>query len=357
MVVSNEEAREPFIHRALRLAAKRGGSDLHVHAGSPLLVRINGELKPLHGDSPLNAETTERIVASILNDEQWQALALDGEIDLAYEIPGLGRYRVNAYRQHHGMDAVFRIIPRRPPSFKTLGLPDAFEQLVDYRTGMVLCTGPVGCGKSTTLSALLGAVIETRREHVVTVENPIEFVFPEGKSLVNQRALGGHTRSFSRALQSALREDPDIIAITELRDRETVSLAMTAAETGHLVLGTLHTTSAVQTINRIISVFPAEEQAQIRTMLSESLRAVVSQRLLRRADGKGRVSAYELLIVTPAVSNLIREDKTFQLPSVMQTGKAQGMMVLDDSLQQLLAAGLVEGEEVRRFAVNKERFG
>jgi twitching motility protein PilT len=350
------ESREPFIHRALLLAAKKGASDLHVHAGSPLLVRLNGELQPLHGDTVLNADATEQIVASILDDEQWQTLALDGEIDLAYEIPGGGRFRVNVYRQHHGMDAVFRVIPRRVPSFEQLGLPDTFNRLVDYRTGMVLCTGPVGCGKSTTLSAILGALVATRGEHVVTVENPIEFIFPEGKSLVNQRAVGGHTQSFSRALQSALREDPDIIAITELRDRETVSLAITAAETGHLVLGTLHTTSAIQTVNRIISVFPADAQAQIRIMLSESLRAVVSQRLLSRADGKGRVPAYELLIVTPAVSNLIREDKTYQLASAMQTGKAQGMMLLDDSLQQLVASGTIEKAEARRFAVNKERF-
>ncbi len=350
------EQKEPFIHRALLLAAKQGASDLHVHSGCPLLARVNGELLPLHGDKPLSASATEQIVASILNDEQWQTLALDGEIDLAFEVPRIGRFRVNAYRQHRGMDVVFRLVPRRVPSFEQLGLPESFDRLVDYRTGMVLCTGPVGCGKSATLAALLGTLVATRGEHVITLENPIEVVYPEGKALVNQRAVGDHSRSFARALQSALREDPDIIAITELRDRETVSLAISAAETGHLVLGTLHTTSAVQTVNRIISVFPADAQAQIRIMLSESLRAVVSQRLLPRADGKGRVPAYELLIVTAAVGNLIREDKTVQLPSVMQTGKAQGMITLDDSLAQLVAAGTVERGDARRVAVNKERF-
>jgi twitching motility protein PilT len=249
-----------------------------------------------------------------------------------------------------------RIVPPEPPALQALGLPESLRTFLDFRTGMVLCTGPTGCGKSTTMAAILNALIQQRHDHVITIEDPIEFVYPPGACWVNQRQVHAHTQSFSRALRAALREDPDIIAITELRDRETISLAMSAAETGHLVLGTLHTGNAAQTIHRIIHSFAAEEQGQVRVMLSESLRAVVSQRLVPRADGKGRVPAVEVLVVTPAVSNLIREDKTFQIGSAMQTGRAHGMVMLDDSLRALVAAGTVKKEDARRFATHKTEF-
>jgi twitching motility protein PilT len=264
--------------------------------------------------------------------------------------------RVNVYRQHRGLDAVFRLIPENPPTLEQLGLPARLAKLTDFRTGMVLCTGPAGCGKSSTLAALLGGLVQSRADHILTIEDPVEFVFPPGKALVNQRQVRDHTSSFARALRAALREDPDIIVITELRDRDTISLAISAAETGHLVLGTLHTGSASQTISRIVNSFSADEQEQMRVMLSESLRAVVSQRLVPRAKGGGRVPAIELLMVNTAVSNLIREDKTHQLPSVMQTGKAAGMLTLDDSLDELLRAGTITVESARRFAVKKDRF-
>jgi twitching motility protein PilT len=249
-----------------------------------------------------------------------------------------------------------RILPPDPPTLEQLGLPSQLERLVDFRTGLVLCTGPAGCGKSTTLAALLNVIVSSRRDHVLTIENPIEYVYRGGKAIVTQRQVGAHTTSFARALRAALREDPDVIAITELRDRETMSLALTAAETGHLVIGTLHTGNAGQTIGRIINAFPSDEQGQIRGTLAESLRAVVSQRLVPRADGNGRVVALEILQVNTAVTNMIREEKEYQVGSIMQTGKTQGMITLDDSLAELVTAGTIEKAQARRFAENKERF-
>jgi twitching motility protein PilT len=347
---------ESYLGRALALAIRHGASDLHAHSGAPLIMRVDGALRPLANDTPLNPEAAEKIIADITTDAQWAQLAQKGEVDFACEIPGLARFRVNVYRQHRGIDAVFRIIPLKPPTLAELGLPERLSRLTDYRTGMVLCTGPAGCGKSSTLAALLGSLVQSRADHILTIENPVEFVLPGGKALINQRQVIDHTTSFSRALRAALREDPDIIAITELRDRETMSLAISAAETGHLVLGTLHTGSAAQTIQRIISSFPADEQEQVRTMVAESLRAVVSQRLVPMASGKGRAVALELLMVNHAVGTLIREDKTFQIPSILQTGRAAGMIMLDDSLDDLVKAGTVTKEAAQRFAVRKERF-
>ncbi len=349
-------ATDSYLGKALALALRQGASDLHAHSGAPLLVRVDGQVRPLSSQQLLSAEAAEKVIAEIASDAQWMLLAKHGEVDFAWEIPGLARFRVNVYRQQRGLDAVFRIIPLQPPTLEQLGLPARLASLTDFRTGMVLCTGPTGCGKSTTLAALLGGLIESRDEHVLTIEDPVEHVYPPGRALVNQRQVRDHTSSFARALRAALREDPDVIAITELRDRETIGLAISAAETGHLVLGTLHTGSASQTIQRIVSSFPADEQEQVRSMLSESLRAVVSQRLVPAASGKGRIPALELLMVTTAVSNMIREDKTHQLPSVMQTGRAAGMITLDDSLEQLVRAGSVTAESARRFALRKERF-
>ncbi|MDH5676956.1 MAG: PilT/PilU family type 4a pilus ATPase [Myxococcales bacterium] len=345
-----------YLTKALAMAIKQGASDLHVHSGAPLMIRLDGQLRPLSRSGPMKRDAAERVIAEIMTDAQWDTLCADGEVDFAFEVPRLSRFRVNVYRQQRGLDVVFRIVPLRPPTLEQLGLPATLASLTDYRTGMVLCTGPAGCGKSTTLAALINMLIGQRSDHILTIENPVEFVYPPGRALVNQRQVGNHTQSFSRALRAALREDPDIIAITELRDQETISLAISAAETGHLVLGTLHTENAGQTISRIINSFPAEEQEQIRAMLAESLRAVVSQRLVPRSSGRGRVVAHELMLVNTAVSNLIREDKTYQLPSIMQTGRAAGMVNLDDSLEALVKNGSVEKAEARRFAVRKERF-
>jgi twitching motility protein PilT len=345
-----------YLDKALGLAARQGASDLHVHSGSPLLARIDGQLRPLSGSGILQAEAADTVIADITNDEQWAILSKKGEVDFAYQLPGVGRFRVNVFRQQRGLDAVFRLVPERPRSLEELGLPQKLARLVDYRTGLVLCTGPAGCGKSSTLAALLATLVSDRAEHVLTIEDPVEFVIPPGQAMVNQRQVGDHTSSFARALRAALREDPDVIAITDLRDRDTMSLAISAAETGHLVLGSLHTGSAAQTILRIVGSFAPGEREQVRVMLAESLRAIISQRLLPRADGKGRVPAFELMMVNTAVSSLIREDKTFQLPSVMQTGKAAGMITLDDSIHELLQQRLITVETARKFSVRKDRF-
>jgi twitching motility protein PilT len=350
------EGGEPFLVRALDYAVKKGASDLHLHSGAPLMARIHGRLGPLKGEQIITAEEAERFIAEVLSDGDWQLLTDRGEVDFAFALPGLGRFRVNAYRQQRGLDIVFRIIPEEVPTIAELGLPETIAKLVDYRTGLVLCTGPSGCGKSTTLASLLRHLIDTREEHVLTIENPIEHVFKEKCSIVNQRQVGDHTSSFARALRAALREDPDVIAITEMRDKESIGLALSAAETGHLVLGTLHTGNAGQTISRIVNTFDAEEQAHIRTQLSESLRAVVSQRLVPKADGTGRALAFELLICNTAVANMIRDDKMFQINSIMQTGRSLGMVTLDDSLAELVARNVVTKDEARRFAEAKDRF-
>ncbi|HEX3595528.1 MAG TPA: PilT/PilU family type 4a pilus ATPase [Polyangiaceae bacterium] len=352
----DDRTKAPYLLRALRFAVQHGVSDLHFHCGLPLMARAAGKLMPFQGHKPLSRAAAEKAIAQVLTDEQWERLAMDGEVDFPLELPTIGRFRANAYRQHRGPDMVFRILPPDPPTLEQLGLPATLSKLVDFRTGLILCTGPAGCGKSTTLAALLNVVVKTRKEHVLTIENPVEFVYRGGESVITQRQVGSHTTSFARGLRAALREDPDVIAITELRDRETMGLALTAAETGHLVLGTLHTSNAGQTIGRIINAFPAEEQSQIRATLSESLRAVVSQRLVPRADGKGRTVALEILIANTAVTNLIREEREYQVASVMVTGKSQGMVVLDDSLAELVSAGTVDKEQARRFAENKERF-
>jgi twitching motility protein PilT len=346
-----------YLGRALALALQKGASDLHAHSGAPILIRIDGTLRPLSGNDPLTPSAADKVIAEVMGEAQKATLAAKGEVDFACEVPGVARMRVNVYRQQRGTDAVFRLVPRDAPTLDQLGLPARLGRLTDFRTGMVLCTGPAGSGKSTTLAALVSGLAQSRADHILTIEDPVEFVYPPGKALVNQRQLREHTSSFARALRAALREDPDVIVITELRDRDTISLAISAAETGHLVLGTLTTGNASQTISRIVSSFSAEEQEQMRVMLAESLRAVISQRLVPKAKGGGRVPAVELLMVNTAVSNLIREDKTHQLPSVMQTGKAAGMMTLDDSLDDLVRAGTITAESARRYAVRKERFG
>jgi len=325
-------------------AAAVGASDLHLRSGEPLLLRANGELAPA-GEAPLAAELVDAIAHELLNPAAREALEREGQVDFAWTLDGRARFRGNAYRHQGGLGIVLRAIPLAAPSLGELGLPNELAQLTNYHQGLVLITGPAGCGKSSTLAALVRLVNEERRDHVITVEDPIEYLHRSGRAVVNQRQVGRDTGSFARALKAALREDPDVIAIGELRDLETISLALTAAETGHLVLATLHTGSAVRTVDRVVGSFPPSQQPQIRTMLSESLRAVVSQRLLRRTDGAGRVPALEILLGTRAVANLIRESKTFQIRSILQTGAAQGMGLLDASLAQLVRAGTVTREE------------
>jgi twitching motility protein PilT len=343
------------LDRLLERALRVGASDLHVHSGSPLKIRVHGQMYDIEGGT-LAARTAERLILEVLTPEQLQALRDSGQVDFAYTLSGKGRFRSNAYRQQRGIDAVFRVIPPRPPSLTELGLPTTLARLANYHQGMVLLTGPAGCGKSSTLAALLNIINEDRHDHIITIEDPIEYIHPSKKCVVNQRQVGPHTGSFARALRGALREDPDVIAIGELRDLETISLALTAAETGHLVLATLHTNNAIRTVNRILGVFPPNQQDQIRTMVSESLRAVVSQRLIPRADGNGRVPALEILMANKAVGNLIRENKTFQIKSVLQTGGSQGMCMLDSSLAELVKTGVITREEAQRNADDPQRF-
>ncbi len=343
------------IESLLAYAAAVGASDLHVHAASPLRIRRNGVLEVL-SETPLPAANTERLIEAVLTPGQRQQLAEIGEIDFSYTLAGTGRFRVNAYAQQNGLDAVFRVIPPQPPSLTELGLPLDLARFCNHHQGLVLITGPAGCGKSSTLAALIRILNEERRDHVITIEDPVEHVHLSQRSVVNQRQVGAHTESFSRALRAALREDPDIIAVGELRDLETISLALTAAETGHLVLATLHTTNATATINRLIGVFPPDQQNQVRTMVSESLRAIVSQRLVPRADDEGRVPALEVLVCNRAVGNLIREKKTFQIRSILQTGSSQGMRLLDSSLKELVDAGTITREAAAHVAENPSLF-
>jgi twitching motility protein PilT len=344
------------LDRLLKYALSVGASDLHLHSGAPLKVRVNGRMSDLN-EERTDPRTADRLVEEILTPEQAQALREDGQIDFAYTLHGHGRFRSNAYRQQRGTDAVFRVIPPKPPTLAELGLPASLSRLANYHQGMVLLTGPAGCGKSSTLAALLNIINEDRPDHIITIEDPIEYLHPSKQCVVNQRQVGPHTGSFARALRAALREDPDIIAIGELRDLETISLALTAAETGHLVLATLHTNNAIRTVNRILGVFPPNQQDQIRTMVSESLRAVVSQRLVVRADGNGRVPALEILMANKAVGNLIRENKTFQIKSVLQTGASHGMCMLDASLADLVKNRVITRDEAMRNAEDPSKFG
>ncbi|MBL8955759.1 MAG: type IV pilus twitching motility protein PilT [Myxococcaceae bacterium] len=344
----------PSLEQILSKAVEAKASDVHIHAGAPLQMRVGGTLRELKL-GVLDADATQSLLFSALSDEQRAAAEKHNDLDFAIQLTN-GRFRANIYRQQRGWDGVFRPIPAQPPTLESLGLPKVLERLVEWHQGLVLITGPAGCGKSSTLAALVNLVNGQRHEHVITVEDPIEFVHPSKKCVINQRQANKHTKSFANALRAALREDPDVIVIGELRDLETISLAITAAETGHLVLGTLHTNSAIRTINRVLDVFPPKQQSQIRAMVSESLKAIVSQRLVPSADGNRRVPALETLFVKPSVSNLIRDEKTFQIRSVMQTGKSEGMALLDDSLLELVKAGTITKETARRFGDDPKRF-
>lgn len=340
----------------LRQTLAAGASDLHLHPGAPLKLRVDGRLRDA-SPALLEPAEAERLILSVLDAAARDKLAREQQLDFAHALPGVGRFRASAYRTQNGLDGVFRAIPARVPTLADLGLPESVAAVSRFHQGLVLITGPAGCGKSSTMAALVQEVAAARPDHVITFEEPIEYLLAGGRGLINQRAVGHHTASFARALRGALREDPDVIVIGELRDLETIQLALTAAETGHLVFGTLHTSSALRTINRLLGVFPPQQQTQIRTMLSESLRAVVSQRLVVRADGRGRVPVVEVLFNTKAVGNLIRESKVFQIRSIMQTGSAHGMVLADSSLLEHVKAGRISREEALRHAEDPRKLG
>jgi twitching motility protein PilT len=346
---------EPQLHHILAKAMQIRASDVHIHVGLPIQMRVNGRL--LKANSPaLDPQQTESLILEILQDDERAHFLAHNDLDFAYTMPGVGRFRGNIFRQRRGIDAVFRPIPLEPPTLDDLGLPSSLAKLTAYHQGLVLVTGPAGCGKSSTLAALINLINEDRPDHIITVEDPIEFAHRSKTCVVNQRQVRKHTGSFASALRAALREDPDVIAIGELRDLETISLAITAAETGHLVLGTLHTNDAARTINRILDAYPPDQQSQIRAMISESLRAIVSQKLVPTSDGSRRVPVLEILMVNIAVSNLIREERVFQLRSIMQTGRNLGMCVFDDSLLDLVRRGIVSKETARRHGDDPKLF-
>ena len=332
----------------LSAAVARQASDIHVHAGARVVIRRFGQLIAVSDELP--PEFTSMALMALLPDAERARLLRSGHIDYAFSIPSVARFRANIYRQVNGTDGVFRAIKIRPPSLAELSLPPALAELTTFHQGLVLCTGPSACGKSSTLAALVHMINEERAEHIVTVEDPIEVLHPSIRCVVNQRQPGRHTKSFSRALRAALREDPDVIVIGEMRDRETTQLALTAAETGHLVFATIHTNSAVRTINRVIGEFSPEQQPAIRTIMAESLRAIVSQRLLPRKDGSGVVPAVEVLMSTPAVANMIRDSRVHQIRASMQTGAALGMQTLDAALQELVSRGAVDETVARSHA-------
>jgi twitching motility protein PilT len=343
------------IAELLAFSVKNKASDLHLSAGLPPMIRVHGDVRRINVP-PLEHKDVHGMVYDIMNDGQRKVYEETLEVDFSFEIPNLARFRVNAFNQNRGAGAVFRTIPSKVLTLEELNAPKIFAEIANQPRGLVLVTGPTGSGKSTTLAAMVNHVNENEYGHILTVEDPIEFVHESKKCLMNQREVGPHTLSFSNALRSALREDPDIILVGEMRDLETIRLAMTAAETGHLVFGTLHTSSAAKTVDRIIDVFPAAEKEMIRAMLSESLRSVISQTLCKTKDGSGRVAAHEIMIGTPAIRNLIREAKVAQMYSAIQTGQALGMQTLDQNLQDLVKRNLVSLPEARSKASNKDNF-
>lgn len=331
-----------------RLMVEQKASDLHLTSGAPPFLRLHGNMSPLNYRQ-LSNQDVQALIFEILTEKQKKAFVEKWELDFAYVVEGLGRFRCNVFMQRKGLGAVFRTIPEKIKTAQELNLPPVITDLTDCDRGLILVTGPTGSGKSTTLAAMIQHINSNRETHILTVEDPIEFVHPNLKSLVNQREVGSHTKTFTNALKAALREDPDIILVGELRDLETISLALTAAETGHLVFGTLHTSSASKTIDRIIDVFPQGQQGQIRTMLAESIRGIVAQSLFTRADGQGRVAAFEIMKGTKAIANLIREAKVYQIPSIIQTGAAHGMVLYEKYVDDLVKKGLVTQADAKSF--------
>lgn len=342
------------ITELLAFSAKNGASDLHLSAGLPPMIRVDGDVRRINLP-PLDHKQVHSLIYDIMNDKQRKDFEEFLETDFSFEVPGVARFRVNAFNQNRGAGAVFRTIPSKVLSMEDLGLGDVFRKIADVPRGLVLVTGPTGSGKSTTLAALIDYLNANKFQHILTIEDPIEFVHEPKKCLINQREVHRDTHGFGEALRSALREDPDVILVGEMRDLETIRLALTAAETGHLVFGTLHTTSAAKTIDRVVDVFPAEEKSMVRSMLSESLQAVVSQTLMKKVGG-GRVAAFEIMLGTPAIRNLIREDKVAQMYSAIQTGGSIGMQTLDSNLKTLLGKGLISRESAREKAKTPENF-
>ncbi|MBT1072153.1 type IV pilus twitching motility protein PilT [Pelotalea chapellei] len=343
------------IDALFKMMKEQGASDLHLSTGNPPIFRLHGEMVRLQFKT-LGNDELKAILFEILNEKQKAHFEETKDLDFAYAVEGLARFRGNILMQHRGIAAVFRIIPSKILSADDLGLPEGVRRMTNFKKGLVLVTGPTGSGKSTTLAGMIDLINATRKEHILTLEDPLEFIHENKESLINQRQIGEHTESFSSALRAALREDPDIILVGEMRDLVTIQLAMSAAETGHLVFGTLHTNTAAKTIDRIIDVFPTDQQEQVRAMLSESLKGVVCQQLLKTADGKGRVAALEIMLGTPAIANLIREAKTFQIPSIIQTAKKDGMQLMDQHLLDLLKTKRINPEEAYRCAIDKKQF-
>lgn len=337
----------------LAFAVKNKASDLHLSAGLPPMIRVNGDIRRINLPD-MSHQVVHEMVYDIMNDGQRKIYEEALEVDFSFEVPTLARFRVNAFNQNRGAGAVFRTIPSKVLTLEDLNAPKIFKEISIQPRGLVLVTGPTGSGKSTTLAAMIDFVNESEYGHILTVEDPIEFLHQSKKCVINQREVGPHTHSFSNALRSALREDPDVILIGEMRDLETIRLALTAAETGHLVFGTLHTSSAAKTIDRIVDVFPAAEKEMVRSMLSESIRAIISQTLLKTKDGTGRIAAHEIMIGTPAIRNLIRENKIAQMYSAIQTGQNVGMQTLDQCLQDLVRRNQIALNEARIRAANKD---
>ncbi len=337
----------------LAFSVKNKASDLHLSAGLPPMIRVHGDVRKINVPS-MDHTQVHAMVYDIMNDSQRKVYEETLECDFSFEIPNLARFRVNAFNHNRGSGAVFRTIPSKILTLEELNCPPIFKEIADTPRGIVLVTGPTGSGKSTTLAAMVDYINDNEMGHILTVEDPIEFVHQSKKSLVNQREVGPHTLSFQNALRSALREDPDVILVGEMRDLETIRLALSAAETGHLVFGTLHTSSAAKTVDRIVDVFPAAEKEMVRSMLSESLRAVISQTLCKTKDEQGRVAAHEIMIGTPAIRNLIRENKVAQMYSAIQTGQNIGMQTLDQNLQDLVRRNIISAAEARSKAANKD---
>lgn len=335
------------LDKIFRTAVEYKASDIYITSGSRPVLRVNGEITIIEDHPVITPDMAKEFIFEIMDADQQNKIIKDMDLDFALNIPEVARFRVNAFWQRNGMAAIFRLVPAKIRTMEELGLPQQLKKILQYKNGLVLVTGPTGCGKTTTLASLINELNITQKQHIITVEDPIEFLHDNKSSIIDQREVGVHTTSFGRALKATMREDPDVILVGELRDLETIALAITAAETGHLVFGTLHTSGTSKTVDRVIDAFPPEQQNQIRSQFSESLRCIIWQTLIKRKDGRGRVAAYEILFNNNAVANMIRQNKTYQLPSVLETGMAEGMQTMKRSLMSLLEQGIISDETVK----------